>query len=123
MLLKNAWVFTPEFTFEQLHVQLQGDRIVDVRQEAPDQPGEDLTGCFLIPGLIDIHTHGCVGWDASDGDLEGLQAMSEFYARHGVTSFLATSMSQPVSTLERVFAQIRAFRQETGRTPNAYRRQ
>lgn len=112
MLLKNAWVFTPEFTFEQLHVQLQGDRIVDVRQEAPDQPGEDLTGCFLIPGLIDIHTHGCVGWDASDGDLEGLQAMSEFYARHGVTSFLATSMSQPVSTLERVFAQIRAFRQE-----------
>ena len=71
-----------------------------------------MTGCFLLPGLIDIHTHGCVGWDASDGDLEGLQAMSEFYARHGVTSFLATSMSQPVSTLERVFAQIRAFRQE-----------
>ena len=48
---------------------------------------------YLIPGLIDIHTHGAVNGDHSDGSDEMMLAMGEFYAKNGVTSFLATTMT------------------------------
>lgn len=41
-------------------------------------------------GLFDIHTHGAIGAQTIDGDVDGLRALGGFYARHGVTSYLAT---------------------------------
>lgn len=41
-------------------------------------------------GLIDVHTHGIGGDQAIDGDSAAIGRMAEAYARHGVTSFLAT---------------------------------
>jgi len=45
---------------------------------------------MVCPGLIDIHTHGAVGVQTIDGDVDGLRRLSAFYAAHGVTGFLAT---------------------------------
>lgn len=53
----------------------------------------DLADSYLIPGLVDIHTHGAMGADASDGDIGGLKTQSLFYARDGVTSFCPTTMT------------------------------
>lgn len=50
----------------------------------------DAAGRRVIPGLIDIHTHGCNGIDTLDADFE---PMCRFYAEHGTTSFLATAMT------------------------------
>ena len=61
--------------------------------------GEDAGGCYVIPGLVDIHTHGAVGADASDGNAEGLAAMSRYYAKGGVTSFCPTTMTLGESAL------------------------
>ena len=55
--------------------------------------GKDAHGAYIIPGLIDVHTHGAVGADASDGDAEGLKKLSEYYAANGVTSFCPTTMT------------------------------
>lgn len=51
----------------------------------------DAGGCYVIPGLIDIHTHGGAGQDAGDGDAEGLLALSRFYASEGVTGWCPTT--------------------------------
>lgn len=56
-------------------------------------------GNRLIPGLIDVHTHGCVGSDTMDADFE---PMCRFYAEHGTTSFLPTTMTMGYDALERV---------------------
>ena len=56
-------------------------------------------GNRLIPGLIDVHTHGCVGSDTMDADFE---PMCRFYAEHGITSFLPTTMTMGYDALERV---------------------
>ncbi len=56
------------------------------------QPGIDLQGREVIPGLIDIHTHGCVGWDVMDGN-HHLEEMSRFYLQNGVTAWAPTTMS------------------------------
>ena len=59
----------------------------------------DAGGRRLIPGLIDVHTHGCIGMDTMDADFE---PMCRFYAEHGTTSFLPTTMTMGYDKLERV---------------------
>jgi N-acetylglucosamine-6-phosphate deacetylase len=48
-------------------------------------------GRWLLPGFVDVHVHGALGHEAMDGDVHGLARMAGFYARHGVTAFLATT--------------------------------
>lgn len=71
--------------------------IVDGRMAAGDAPAAaatlDASGCTVLPGLIDVHVHGAVGADTMDGDPAGLARMAQFFARHGVTAFLATTMT------------------------------
>ena len=64
----------------------------------------DLGGATVIPGLIEVHSHGCAGADFSDGDYEGLKAMAKQYAQWGVTSFAPASMTLPYDVLEKAFA-------------------
>ena len=64
----------------------------------------DLGGATVIPGLIEVHSHGCAGADFSDGDYEGLKAMAKQYAQWGVTSFAPTSMTLPYDVLSKAFA-------------------
>ncbi len=54
--------------------------------------GTDLEGREVIPALIDIHTHGCMGLDTMDG-AHAIQEMSKFYAKNGVACFYPTTMS------------------------------
>ena len=49
----------------------------------------DVTGKYVIPGLVDIHSHGAVNADASDGNADGLRKMSRYYAGKGVTSLVS----------------------------------
>jgi N-acetylglucosamine-6-phosphate deacetylase len=64
---------------------------------APDPRPEITTidGGTLLPGFIDVHTHGALGHEAMDGDADGLAEMARFLAQHGVTSFLATTWTGP----------------------------
>ncbi len=55
----------------------------------------DASDCFVLPGLVDVHVHGAVGVDTMDADVEGLYAMARFFGQHGVTGFLATTMTAP----------------------------
>ncbi len=64
--------------------------------------GFDLKGLKVYPGLIDVHTHGCMGFDASDG--ESLNKICEFMAENGVTSFLPTTMTIDTKKLKEIFS-------------------
>lgn len=63
----------------------------------------DLGGCKVLPGLIDIHIHGAVGADFSDGEETGLISMARYLAAQGITAFCPTSMTLPYETLERAY--------------------
>lgn len=53
----------------------------------------DAAGCYVIPGLVDIHFHGSAGADISDGDLEGLHKMGAYEASRGVTAMCPATMT------------------------------
>ncbi|MFA4135617.1 MULTISPECIES: N-acetylglucosamine-6-phosphate deacetylase [unclassified Brevibacillus] len=61
---------------------------------------------WICPGFVDMHMHGIDGYDTMDGTPESLQAISTALARHGVTSFLATTMTAPYAQLEQVLVNI-----------------
>ncbi|MGX8728193.1 MAG: hypothetical protein ACSW75_01340, partial [Lachnospiraceae bacterium] len=63
----------------------------------------DLQGLRVLPGLVDLHIHGCCGKDFSDGDLAGLHEIGRYLARRGVTAFAPTSMTLPLERLEAAF--------------------
>lgn len=71
--------------------------------------GLDAEGAYLIPGLIDIHTHAALGEDASDGKPEGLTVMSRYYAKEGVTSWCPTTMTLKEPELTEAMHAIRDF--------------
>ena len=88
-----------------------------VRAIADVPPGEaeviDARGGYVSPGLIDVHCHGFMGWDASHGDLEELRQMSRRAARTGVTAWLPTTMTLDWPTLEQCFSAIRQAQRES----------
>jgi N-acetylglucosamine-6-phosphate deacetylase len=76
------------------------------------RPTEDLGELYIAPGFIDVHTHGIAGADTMDGTQESLSLMARRFAAHGVTGFLATTMTQGLDVTTRA---IRAVRQHMER--------
>ena len=73
----------------------------------------DAAGAYVCPGLVDVHIHGYLGADTSDGDMDGVRRMAAGVLANGVTSFLPTTMTVDWDILETVFRQLRQLREES----------
>ena len=111
MLIKNAKVFVGK-SFIEADI-LFDDKIISVGK-IDGEADYDAKGNYICPGFVDIHTHGAVGEDFSDGLTEGLQPMADYYAAHGVTSYVATTMTLKEETLTPAMHAIRDFKPEGG---------
>ena len=96
MIFKNAAVFL-ENRFVTCDVAVEDGKIAAIGDDLGD--GMDCTGLKLLPGLVDIHTHGCAGYDFDHATEVQLAEMSACYLRHGVTAVLATLMTNPRALL------------------------
>ena len=103
MNYKNAWIYTNRFRFERGAFSVENGRFVNVLGEAA-QDAIDLEGAYVIPGLIDVHTHGNSGYDFCDGSDEGMEIMARYEASVGVTSYAPTSLTVPYEQLSAAYA-------------------
>ena len=113
MIIRNVKVYTEEMEFVEGEIVLQDGRI----EAAPgsgtgEDSGKTLAGeevldgggCYAIPGLIDLHFHGCKGYDFCDGTSEAIAKIAEYEASVGVTAICPATMTLPVNELEEILA-------------------
>jgi N-acetylglucosamine-6-phosphate deacetylase len=102
---ERVWV---DEKFASATITVEGDKISDVC------PGTDRCADFnfgedrILPGLIDVHTHGYGGGDASDGDPETIRKWARYYPSEGVTTFLPGTVTRSEKRLMDALAAIRA---------------
>ena len=70
----------------------------------------DASGCYVIPGLVDVHFHGCVGEDFSDATPQGLQRIADFELSQGVTYLCPAGMTLPEDQLTAICRNTAAHR-------------
>ena len=91
MVIGNAKLFL-DGKFQEGSISFENGVITEIGPA--NAPADvDAQGKYVVPGFVDVHTHGAMGEDFSDGKPEGLAPAARHYAAHGVTSFLATTMT------------------------------
>ncbi len=108
MLLKNAEVFDRDFNLMRADVAFENGVITKIGQGLPES-GEDLDlkGCIIAPGFVDIHIHGCAGFDTCDATPEAISAIAGQLASKGVTSFCPTTMTVAPQDIEKALLNIK----------------
>lgn len=84
------------------------DKIINITDEIPkDCEIIDANNNFVSPGLIDIHIHGNMGKDTMEGTDEAIDTISKSIARHGVTSYLPTTMTMDEESITKALESIK----------------
>ena len=109
MKFTNCKIYTPDFVFAEGTFEVENG----VFKKCSSTDGAvDLEGAYVLPGLIDIHTHGNSGIDFTDCKEGGLLKMASYYAQNGVTSFCPTSLTLPEEVLAKSYKMAREFKEE-----------
>lgn len=99
MIIKNGNVYTNNFIFEKKNIRI-ADGIITAVEDKEIIPFEseeviDADNLMVIPGLTDVHFHGCVGYDFCDATDEAITSMAKFQMSKGVTSICPATMTLP----------------------------
>ena len=104
MIIRNGNVFQEDGSYRKMDLYVENGRIVSGEAEVSGKEEIDASGLKVLPGLVDIHSHGAVGHDFSDADATGLKKILQYEKAHGITSYCPTSMTLPMDQLIRIFA-------------------
>ncbi|MCM1063167.1 MAG: N-acetylglucosamine-6-phosphate deacetylase [Eubacterium sp.] len=116
-MIINGLVFREKGAFEPATVYFCDDRIVSEETWLSTEGEETLTdaeGCYVIPGLTDIHFHGCMGSDCCDGTEEAFRVIARYQLRRGVTSITPATLTMPEEVLAEICRAARDFSCEDG---------
>ena len=116
MIIKGGKVFQEDGSFLEQALYINDHRLVDKAEYQDDEKVIDAEGLLILPGLVDIHSHGASGEDFSDGNPEGLKKILQYEKRCGITSYCPTSMTFPKERLRQIFASIKGAQTEDGAT-------
>ena len=132
MVIDNVVIYTEQESFCPGMVVTEQDKIKDiVRKDTKDyvekrkayladefQSFVDGKGAYLIPGMIDIHLHGCKGYDFCDGSLEAVEKIAKYQASIGVTTMALATMTLSVERLQEILKQGAAYCEKKERGEN-----
>lgn len=109
MIIKNVKVYGEDKTFTEGGIVIRDGKFTKIfRDEIPEiKAAEEVIdgeGCYAVPGLIDMHFHGCKGYDFCDGTKEAIEAIAKYEESIGVTAIAPATMTLPVKELERILA-------------------
>ncbi len=100
---RRVWI-ADQFIPAQL--QVEEGKIQAVRVYGEREADQDYGKNRIVPGLIDVHTHGAYGFDTNDGEPEGLRNWMKRIPEEGVTAILPTTITQMPDVLTRAVANV-----------------
>lgn len=98
MKIINALVFDGN-GFTKKEINIKGEYISEA---SSDGQTIDAAGLMAIPGFVDIHFHGAVGYDFCDGSIEGLKAIADYEAKNGVMAICPATMTYKEEKLSQI---------------------
>lgn len=112
MIIKNVKVYGEDRQFHDGEVYIENGHF---QAECPsDSEVIDGKGAYAIPGLIDIHFHGCKGADVCDNDPEAIRTIAEYEASVGVTTICPATMTLPKEELKEILSTVASYKNESG---------
>ena len=103
-IIKNAHVISPDVDIENATIVIEGGKIVNVTAKKVSEKGAttivDVKGQYVMPGFIDVHTHGALTHDFCDANPEAIFKLAEAKLQEGVTSFLPTTLTVSIEELK-----------------------
>jgi len=97
MIIKNADIVLPESIKKNYSLLIEDGIITQITPSSIVKNGHetiDLQGRLVLPGFIDLHTHGIGGYDVMDAAPHSLEAIGDTLIKFGVTSFLPTILTE-----------------------------
>ena len=99
MIIKNGLVFGEDCKFAPGEVNISGEFFTGRAESTDSQEVIDAQGCYVIPGLTDIHVHGCHNKDFCDADVDAIGDLASYEASKGITAICPTTMTIPQERL------------------------
>ena len=94
MEFSNLRVYQPDGTFKTGGLSISGDRIASAEVSAD---AVDMGGLYAVPGLVDLHFHGCMGRDFCDGTHEAISTLAKYQAQIGVAAICPAAAVLPLA--------------------------
>lgn len=95
----RGMVYTERFRFEPGELTIEEDKIKKVELCGEDALTEQEAQTYIMPGLVDIHFHGCAGYDFCDGTAQAMKAIASYEVSHGTTTICPATMTLSEETL------------------------
>ncbi len=123
MIIKNIKIYTEEKIFREGAIVIRDEKIAEVlfdkseidkklQEEVENSVVVEGEDAYAIPGLIDLHFHGCKGYDFCDGTKEAIEEIAKYESSIGVTAMAPATMTLPVEELEHILAVAAAYKKE-----------
>ena len=100
---KKVWI-ADQFIAAEL--EIENGKITEVLPYGSKPADKDYGDLRIVPGFMDIHCHGAFGFDTNDANEEGLRNWTKNIVTEGVTSFLATTITQSEEVLTNAVANV-----------------
>lgn len=93
MRLIKGMIYTDRMCFEPGGLFVEEDHIEKIERYEESTLTEKERETYVLPGLMDIHFHGCAGYDVCDGTMEAIREIASYELAHGVTTICPTTMT------------------------------
>ena len=105
MIIQSTRVYVAG-SFMKAAVRIEGTQITEILEYNSVSVDRDYGDLRIVPGFIDVHCHGVLGWDTNDATPDGLKTWAREIVKEGVTSFLATTVTQMKPVLLKAVANV-----------------
>lgn len=112
-LIVNGQVYLEDGAFHKTNLLVEGERIVSIGAGLENaEEIIDASSMYIIPGIIDLHFHGCAGYDLCDASALSIKKMVEYQRRNGITTVCPATMTLPVPELFEIMKSVKEYQND-----------